>query len=229
MFEIIAAISLAAAQQPDGVQGERAFRQAERIKSPNSSRKRALYESAARQGHSGAQAELGMMLFREGNRAEALRWLKAGSDQQQPRAMLAYGMALFNGDGVAADRLGGYALVKRASDLGLADAAATRSEIELVLTDAERVAAGLAPAAAVAGDTGAEGAWSIQLGAFRQAATARQVFARLEPRLSGKSGSFVPIGRLTALRVGPYRSSAEARAACRALGRAQPCVPVRRR
>jgi TPR repeat protein len=99
-----------------------------------------LYEQAARQGHAPAQAALGILLFKEGNRNAALPWLKRAADAGEPRALLIYGTAMFNGDGVPSDRVQGYSLVKRSAGQGLADAAATQSEMELVMPESERTA-----------------------------------------------------------------------------------------
>ena len=114
------------------------FRQAEAIRSSQPMRARGLYERAARFGHPGAQATYGMLLFTDGNRIGALRWLKAAADQGEPRGMLLWGTALFNGDGVAVDRPLGYSLVARAAKAGLRDAEGTRSEMDLVMSAAER-------------------------------------------------------------------------------------------
>src|SRR5699024_2830285 len=57
------------------------------------------------------------------------------------------------------------------------------------------------------------GPWRIQLGAFRQPGAGQALFARLAPRLPGKQASFVPLGSLTRVLVGPYSSLADATAA----------------
>jgi hypothetical protein len=125
------------------------FRQAEAIRSTQPIKARGLYERAARYGHPGAQATYGMLLFTAGNRIGALRWLKAAAEQGEPRGMLLWGTALFNGDGVAVDRPLGYSMVARAAKAGLAEAEGTRSEMDLVMSPAERNAAArlLAPVA----------------------------------------------------------------------------------
>ncbi|GLR46916.1 hypothetical protein GCM10007925_06270 [Sphingomonas astaxanthinifaciens DSM 22298] len=118
------------------------------------------YEQAARGGHLEAQTSLGLLLFQNGNRAGAMRWLKTAADAGEPRAMLVYGTALFNGDGVPEDRVRAYALVSRAAAQGLAPAKATLEEMDQVIPIAERqkgvalaqqlVAAGTAKATAKA-------------------------------------------------------------------------------
>lgn len=215
--------------------------QAERLERRQPVRARALYERAARQGYAPAQAALGILLFREGDRTGAMPWLKSAAQAGEPRALLIYGTAMFNGDGVAPDRVAGYAMVRRAAAQGLRQARATQSEMELVMAEAERGAAESAgsvqPRMMASGGTGkrrsaalppsrSAGSWRIQLGAFRQPGAGQALFARLAPRLPGKLPAYVPAGSLLRLQVGPYPTLAAATAACRSLGR-QACVPVR--
>jgi TPR repeat protein len=277
---MLAFIAAMAAQPATPVSGaEATFKQAESLKTKEPMRARTLYEAAARQGHAPAQAALGILLFKEGNRSGALRWLKMAADSGEARALLIYGTALFNGDGLPPNRIQGYAMVRRAAAQGLADAVATQSEMELVMPKSEldaaiKLASEPAPATVAetsppstaapqsedrpatqertaktaarpaktsparatpkrsASPTGtkaqpATGPWRIQLGAFRRAGAGQELFARLSPRLPGKQASFVPMGSLTRLLVGPYATLAEASAACRALGRQQACMPTK--
>ncbi len=80
------------------------------------------FEQAARGGHVDAQTTLGLLLFHNGNRTGGLRWLRQAADQGEPRAMLIYGTALFNGDGMPQDPVRAYAYVSRAAAQGLAPA-----------------------------------------------------------------------------------------------------------
>ena len=285
MFGIIlASIAIMAAQTAAPASGaEATFKQAESLQSKEPLRARTLYETAARQGYPPAQSALGILLFKEGNRTGALRWLKMAADSGEPRALLIYGTAQFNGDGVPPNRIQGYAMVRRAAAAGLRDAVATQSEMELVMPKSERDAAiklaagpeAAKPAAAAPTATtpprtasrsasrrstqsaartsrtttpaparsrvastatarptapaprAASGSWRIQLGAFRQPGAGQALFARLAPRLPGKQASFVPLGSLTRVLVGPYASLADATAACRSLGRQQACMPIK--
>ena len=87
-------------------------------------------ERAARKDHLDAQATLGLLLFQNGNRAGALRWLRSAADKGEPRAMLMYGTALYNGDGVARDPVLAYAFVSRAAAQGLAPAKSTLEDLD---------------------------------------------------------------------------------------------------
>jgi len=181
-----------------------------------------------------------------------LRWLKIAAERSDPRAMLIYGTALFNGDGVGRDPLLGYAYVSKAADQGLNAAKTTRAELDQILPAAQRQKAlGLAlsaekpqatPKKAVAKKApaaapkpvaqapsptiAASGAWRIQLGAFSQRGSAEALYRKLSGNsaLAGRRPFYVPAGAVTRLQVGPFESKAAAAAACRAL--AQACFPV---
>lgn len=213
------------------------------------------YEQAARGGHLEAQTSLGLLLFQNGNRSGAMRWLKAAAEAGEPRAMLVYGTALFNGDGVPEDRIRAYAMVSRAAAQGMAPAHATLSEMDQLIPLEERkkgvalaqswanptsigparTASATAPSAkSKAAPPGSiskvpapvsGGAFRIQIGAFRDRSAASALYGRLAPRLAGAGMTLVPSGTMTRLQVGPYPSRAAASAACAAL-KPQPCFPV---
>ena len=90
-------------------------------------------EKAANAGHLDAQTTLGLLLFDSGNRPAALRWLKQAAQRGEPRAMLVYGTALFNGDGVQHDTLLAYAYVSRSAAQGLEPAKITLQEMDNIL------------------------------------------------------------------------------------------------
>jgi cell division septation protein DedD len=90
-------------------------------------------ERAARKGHVDAQSTLGLLLFQNGNQVSAMRWLKAAAAAGEPRALLMVGTALYNGDGVPADPVTGYAYVSRAAAQGLAPAQATLADMDAVM------------------------------------------------------------------------------------------------
>jgi TPR repeat protein len=209
-----------------------------------------FYEQAARAGHLEAQTSLGLLLFQNGNRAAAMRWLRQASDSGEPRAMLVYGTALFNGDGVPEDRIRAYALVSRAVAQGLAPARITLGEMDQLIPLEERqkgvalakqlasaktpviaaparpapskVAAARVPSVA---PMAAAGAFRVQLGAFKDAVSAQRLYAQLGSRLGGARMTLSPSGTMTRLQVGPYPTRAAAMSACAAL-KPQPCFPV---
>jgi cell division septation protein DedD len=91
------------------------------------------FERAARKGHVDAQTTLGLLLFQNGNRVAAMRWLNAAAEAGEPRALLMVGTALYNGDGVPEDHVRAYAYVSRAAAQGLAPAKATLADMDAVM------------------------------------------------------------------------------------------------
>jgi hypothetical protein len=96
------------------------------------------FERAATSGHLDAQTTLGLLLFQNGNQAEGIKWLRKAAEQGEPRALLVYGTALYNGDGVTQDRMLGYAYVSRAASLGLVPARQTLSELDQLMSANDR-------------------------------------------------------------------------------------------
>ena len=96
------------------------------------------FERAAAKGHLDAQTTLGLMLFENGDRPGGVRWLKQAAEKGEPRALLVYGTALFNGDGVKQDPILGYAYVSRAAAQGLAPAQTTLEQLDQILPVEQR-------------------------------------------------------------------------------------------
>ncbi len=213
------------------------------------------YERAARQGHRDAQTSLGLTLFGNGDRIGAMRWLRLAAEGGEPRAMLVYGTALFNGDGVVADKVRAYALISRAAAQGLVDAATTLDEMDTVMPVEERqrgvaMAQHMASRSLSAKGTmqispagnakvpvpirakptagAASGPWRIQLGAFGQRTTAEALYRRLSAsgQFAGRQPMFTQVGAVTRLQIGPYPTRAAAGAACDSL-ESQACFPVK--
>ncbi len=202
------------------------------------------FERAARKGHLDAQTTLGLLLFGNGNRTSGLQWLKSAADKGEPRALLIYGTALFNGDGVPEDRVLAYAYISRAAAQGLAPAKATLAEMDQILPREMRLKgvaiaqARAAPAkakpkavaeTAIRDSPPAKGNWRVQLGAFSKRASAEALFAKLSGSgaLARRRSYLIPAGAMTRLQVGPFESRSAAAAACASLSaRGQACFPV---
>jgi len=90
-------------------------------------------ERAARKGHVDAQTTLGLLLFQNGNRVSAMRWLSLAAEAGEARALLMVGTALYNGDGVPEDHVKAYAYVSRAAAQGLPPAQATLADMDAVM------------------------------------------------------------------------------------------------
>jgi uncharacterized protein len=99
------------------------------------------FEKAANSGHLDAQTTLGLLLFQNGDQVQGLKWLKQAAEQGEARALLVYGTALYNGDGVSQDRLLGYAYVSRAASQGLGPAKDTLAQLDELMPVADRAKA----------------------------------------------------------------------------------------
>ena len=212
-------------------------------------RAQGLFEQAARKGHADAATTLGILLFQNGNRTGAMRWLRKAAEAGEARAMLLYGTALYHVDGVASDPVTAYAFVSRAAAQGLGPAKATLADLDeaMPIEDrrkgvalAQEMVAGKATAApaktvakaapakpaatkapaATPVATAAKGNWRIQLGAFGQRSSAEALFAKLGSKVAGRQAYYVPGGKVVRLQVGPYESRAAATAACARAGQA---------
>lgn len=95
-------------------------------------------ERAARKGHVDAQTTLGLLLFQNGNRVAAMRWLSLAAEAGEARALLMVGTALYNGDGIPQDPIKAYAYVSRAAAQGLAPAKATLADMDEVMPIEQR-------------------------------------------------------------------------------------------
>lgn len=95
-------------------------------------------ERAAAQGHVDAETTLGLLVYQNGDQAGGLKWLKLAAGQDEPRAMLVYGTALYNGDGVSKNPVLGYAYVARAAAQDLGPAKDTLARLDSIMSAAER-------------------------------------------------------------------------------------------
>lgn len=213
-------------------------------------------EAAARANHLDAQTTLGLLLFDSGSREAALSWLKKAAERGEPRALLVYGTALFNGDGVARDPVLAYAYVSRSAAQGLEPARSTLQQLDSLLPVEQRqkgVAIALEQAkgkpaakpkaapkptaaspkkqadAATPASSAATGRWRIQLGAFSKRSSAEALFGKLSGAapVAGRQAFYVSAGAVTRLQVGPFPNRAAAVAACSSLSaKGQACFAV---
>lgn len=213
------------------------------------------FEKAARKDHVDAQATLGLLLFQNGNQAAGLQWLKLAAEKGDARALLVYGTALFNGDGVPQNPVLGYAYVSRSAAQGLEPAKNTLAQMDGILPLEQRkkgVALAMQKAKTQVASKSKEatppppkraakvavrepapapvsGNWRIQLGAFSQRSSAEALFKKLSgnSQIAGRQSFLVAAGPVTRLQVGPYPTKAAAAAACSSLSsKGQACFPV---
>ncbi len=106
---------------------------------PRDDRKaRDWYRRAAERGHRPAQANLGILLFQDGEKAEALKWLKTAADAGEPRAQYVYGVAHWNGDGLKKSLVMAYAYLARGADQGLDEARSALGRLVPMMSVADR-------------------------------------------------------------------------------------------
>ncbi len=96
------------------------------------------YLKAARQGHEQAQANLGLILFQNGDRDGAVPWIRKAADRGEPRAQYVLATAMFNGDLVPRDWPRAYALMTRAAAAGLPQATASLQQMEQHITASDQ-------------------------------------------------------------------------------------------
>lgn len=107
------------------------------------------YRRAADKGHVGAMTNLGITLYQEGRKTEALNQLRQAADRGDLRAAYVLGVATFGGDGAPRNPSLGYAYVARARDGGLSVASAQAARMATLMSADDR-AKGEATAAALA-------------------------------------------------------------------------------
>ena len=96
------------------------------------------YGKAARQGHARAEDNLGLLMFQQGDRADALPYLQRAAERGEPRAQYIVGTALFNGDLTAKNWVRAYALMTQASQSGLAQATASLRQMDKYIPQDQR-------------------------------------------------------------------------------------------
>lgn len=106
------------------------------------------YRKAALQNHAEAEALLGLLLFQNGKRAEAMPWLSKAADRGDSASQYVYGTALFNGDMVKTDWPRAYSLMTQAAAQGLPPARSALQEMDTYIPlDQRQQGAALARAA----------------------------------------------------------------------------------
>jgi uncharacterized protein len=174
------------------------------------------FERAADKGHVDAQTTLGLLLFQNGDQAEGLRWLKNAADKGEPRALLVYGTALVNGDGVTQDPVLGYAYVSRAAAQGLAPAKETLKQLDqmLPLNDRKKGVAIARAKAKAAPPPKSKGERSkpVQVASAKPAPAASPKSAAPSPRPAAPAAQRPPASGAWRIQLGAFsqRGSAEA-------------------
>lgn len=88
------------------------------------------YAKAAAQGHLKAADNLGLLLFQNGRREDAMPYILDAASRGDPRAQYLLGIAHFNGDLVERDWVRAYALITLANSAGLPQAASAVQQMD---------------------------------------------------------------------------------------------------
>lgn len=96
------------------------------------------YRRAVDKGHVGAMTNLGIALYQDGRKTEALNQLRQAADRGDLRASYVLGVATFGGDGAPRNPALGYAYVARARDGGLAVASSQAARMATLMSADDR-------------------------------------------------------------------------------------------
>ncbi|CAN5252726.1 hypothetical protein BH09PSE3_BH09PSE3_11710 [soil metagenome] len=88
------------------------------------------FRRAAQLGSTDGKDGYGLILFRNGKRAEALPYIEDAAGRGNPRAQYVLGTALFNGDMIAKDWPRAYAMMLRATAAGISAAKASLTQMD---------------------------------------------------------------------------------------------------
>lgn len=96
------------------------------------------FRRAAQSGSAEGRDNYGLILFRNGKRAEGLPLIEDAAGRGNPRAQYVLGTALYNGDMIARDAPRAYAMMLRASASGIPAAAVSLAELDRFVPLAQR-------------------------------------------------------------------------------------------
>jgi cell division septation protein DedD len=98
------------------------------------------FRKAALQGHERAIDNLGLLLFQQGQRGEAMLWLTKSAKRGEARAQYLVGLALFNGDLIPKNWTKAYALMLLAQQQGLTQADEALKKMDSYIPQDQRMA-----------------------------------------------------------------------------------------
>jgi cell division septation protein DedD len=101
-------------------------------------RARDLYAEAAARGHVKAADNYGLLLFQQGEREQAMPYIRAAADRGDPRAQYILGLAHFNADFAERDWVRAYALLTLAQSSGLPQAGPALAQMDQYVSMEDR-------------------------------------------------------------------------------------------
>lgn len=96
------------------------------------------FQKAAQQGHAEAQANLGLILYQNGDKKGAMPLIRKAAERGDERAQYVLGATLFNGDVEGRDWPRAYALMSLAAEKGLPSAKTSLKQMDAVMPAADR-------------------------------------------------------------------------------------------
>lgn len=96
------------------------------------------FRKASVQGHQRAYDNLGLLMFQQGKREEAMPFIRKSAERGEPRAQYILGTAMFNGDLVLKDWVMAYALMTRAASSGLEQATTSLTTMDKYISTEQR-------------------------------------------------------------------------------------------
>lgn len=96
------------------------------------------FQKAAAQGHHDAQANLGLILYQNGDRKAAMPLIRKAAERGDERAQYVLGATLFNGDVEGKDWPRAYAMMSQAAAKGLPNAQSSLKQMDEVMPAADR-------------------------------------------------------------------------------------------
>jgi TPR repeat protein len=96
------------------------------------------FQKAAAQGHAEAQANLGLILYQNGEKKAAMPFIRRAAERGDERAQYVLGATLFNGDVEGRDWPRAYALMTLAADKGLPSAQTSLKQMDEAIPAADK-------------------------------------------------------------------------------------------
>ncbi len=96
------------------------------------------FRKASEQGHVRAHDNFGLLLFQQGQREQAMPYIKVAAERGEPRSQYIYGTALFNGDLAPQDWVRSYALMTMAANAGVQQARDSLAQMDQYVPEQQR-------------------------------------------------------------------------------------------
>jgi uncharacterized protein len=96
------------------------------------------FRKSSEQGHVRAHDNYGLLLFQQGQREQAMPYVKIAAERGEPRSQYIFATALFNGDLAAQDWVRAYALMNMAANAGVQQARDSLTQMDQYVPEQQR-------------------------------------------------------------------------------------------